>query len=101
MCDSLKQDMCSVTNTRCPYVYFCSKTMAWKPNKYMPQDCKVKKQIEVPEGCYYVRDARKGYLYVDIDNQTYKLLNPFDFVPTYVKISKTKNGYKIRKQGAK
>lgn len=41
---------------------------------------------------------RKGYLYIDIKGHTYKILNPFEEVPLYVKVTKLKNGeWKLRK----
>lgn len=80
-------------------MYWCDKMQIWRPNKYMPTNCKVKQSNVVRhKGKYQVRDCRKGYLYVDIDGHTQKLLNPFDFVPDYVDVSKTKNGgFKIKK----
>lgn len=63
----------------------------------MPKNCKVQDSIKPPKGWYKVRMERKGYLYVDINNQTIKLSNPFDYVPIFVKISKLKNGsFKIK-----
>lgn len=61
----------------------------------MPQKCKVADKAEVPKGYYKVREERKGYLYVDINDRTYKILNPFDDVPLFVKATIYKNG-KIR-----
>ena len=65
----------------------------------MPTNCKIKQNNVVRhKGKYRVRDCRKDYLYVDIDGFTQKLLNPFDFVPDYVNVTKTKDGeYKIKK----
>lgn len=99
MCEKLKVNMCLITNDRCPYTYYCNNEGQWKPSKSMPINCKIKRfsQTEAPEGFYCVREERKGYLYVDIGDTTYKLKNPFDYIPAYVKITKTKNGYKIRK----
>lgn len=64
----------------------------------MPTNCKVKMAKEAPKGYYKVREERKGYLYVDINDMTVKILNPFDEVPTYVKISKSKSGQYIIKK---
>ena len=63
----------------------------------MPQECKVKQAIEIPVGYCRVRDERKGWLYIDINNETIKIKNPFDDIPLYVKVSKTKSGIKLRK----
>lgn len=97
MCNHLNVNKCSVTNQGCPYVYYCSKTNEYKPSKNMPEKCKVALQVEVPKGQYRVRDVRNGYLYVDIDGQTIKVLNPFTKVPQFVKAFKTKTGWRIKK----
>ena len=73
-------------------MYFCYKSNSWKPSKTMPLDCKIKQTAAIPKGYYYVRMERKGYLYIDIDGITYKILNPFDEIPLYVKATKLKNG---------
>lgn len=97
MCEYVKQNQCSLTNEVCPFVYWCDRLQIWKPSKAMPEICNIKKSHEVPKGYYTVRQERKGYLYVDIDNITYKLENPFDYIPEFVKVSKTKSGLKIKK----
>lgn len=98
MCKYCNQNKCSITNSVCPYVYFCNKKQLWVPLKSMPQDCKVKINIEIPKGYYKVRMERKGYLYVDIGDITYKILNPFDDIPLYVKATKLRDGsWKLRK----
>lgn len=63
----------------------------------MPKDCRVAQKHDLPKGCYVVREERKGFLFVDLGGTTIKLPNPFDYTPEYVKLSKTKNGYKIKK----
>lgn len=89
---------CLATGGSCPYMYFCTKRNMWLPNKAMPSNCKQKAKAEVPKGYYAIRDYRKGYLYIDVDNHTIKLLNPFETVPLYVKLTKTKSGeYRIKK----
>ena len=47
----------------------------------MPDNCKqeLKGDAVRHKGKYQVRNARKNYLYVDIEGITYKLENPFDF----------------------
>lgn len=97
MCEYVKQNQCSLTNDICPFVYWCDRLHIWKPSKAMPEICNVKKSHEVPKGYYRVRQERKGYLYVDIDEITYKFKNIFDDVPEYVKVTKTKNGWKLKK----
>lgn len=97
MCEYVIKNQCTLTNENCPFVYFCHKSNSWLPNKAMPKNCNVKLNAEVPIGYYRIREERKGYLYVDIDDHTYKILNPFKDVPLYVKATKTKNGWKLKK----
>ena len=99
MCEYVQENKCIITNHICPFMYWCDNMQIWRPNRYMPTNCKVKENnIVRHKGKYQVRNHRHNYLYVDIDNCTYKILNPFDFVPDYVDVTKTKNGeYKIKK----
>ena len=97
MCSYVRENQCIITSQICPYVYYCDKIRTYKPASTMPQECKVKQAIEIPVGYCRVRDERKGWLYIDINNETIKIKNPFDDIPLYVKVSKTKSGIKLRK----
>ena len=88
----IKGNQCSISKENCPYMFFCNKDLVWKPNNYMPNRCKMMDKVEVPEGYCRVREERKGYLYVDINGNTYKVLNPFDAIPLFVKAKITKTG---------
>ena len=94
MCEYVNLNKCCLTNDICPYMYLCNRTRIYKPSKYMPENCKVKNRANepIPDGYYRVRQYRNGYLYVDIDGQTYKIKNPFDDIPRYVKVRRLKNG---------
>lgn len=92
MCNYLNKNICLITNSNCPFVYYCNKIKNWKILSSMPKKCKIQEKIEIPKGFYKVIMERKGYLYVEINGQTYKILNPFDNVPLYVKATKLKNG---------
>ena len=97
MCEYVRGNQCRVTQDVCPYMYYCDKIRAFKPSNLMPKDCKVKQNIETPKGYYRVQDERKGWLYIDYNNTTVKVKNPFDHVPLYVRIKVLKSGeYKIR-----
>lgn len=97
MCEYVKDNTCEITKQVCPWRYLCPKDGQWKNNKYMPANCKVKLNIQVPEGYNKVREERKGWLYIDVENETIRIKNPFDYTPLYVRIKKLKNGeYKIR-----
>lgn len=97
MCKYAKNGRCSVLDDVCPFMYFCEKRQTWRALTSMPTQCNVAKKRELPKGCYVVKEERKGFLYVDLGESTIKLPNPFDYTPEYVKLSKTKSGYKIKK----
>lgn len=97
MCSYVNENKCSINGEICPFVYFCTNVQAYKPLKSMPAKCNVALIAEIPQGYYRVREERKGYLYVDIGDCTYKIANPFDEVPLYVKATKTKTGWKLKK----
>lgn len=97
MCEYVSGNQCRVTQSTCPYVYFCEKIQGFKPSANMPVDCKIKQKIEIPQGYCRVRDARKGWLYIDYADMTIKVKNPFDHTPLYVRVRKMKSGeYKLR-----
>ena len=97
MCEYVQLNKCSISGEVCPFMYYCNKLRIWKPLKSMPEKCNIKENFEIPKGYCKVRFERKGYLYVDINNQTFAIKNPFDDVPKYVKATKTKNGWRLRK----
>ena len=80
-------------------MYYCDKLQTWRPNNYMPTNCKTKQKVYTVghKGKYQVQNSRKGYLYVNIDGFIHKLENPFDFVPDYVDVIKRGGTYKIKK----
>lgn len=97
MCEYVRGNQCRVTQATCPYMYFCEKIQGFKPSTSMPADCKVKQKAETPKGYCRVRDERKGWLYIDYNDITVKVKNPFDHVPLYVRIKVLKSGeYKLR-----
>ena len=97
MCEYAKDNICTVNNGICPFVYWCDKLQIWRANKYMPTNCKMKPNTVRHKGKYQVKDCRKGFLYVDIDGAIYKILNPFDFVPDYVDVQKREGKFQIKK----
>ena len=98
MCSYTRENKCAITTEVCPYVYYCDKIQAFKPSPSMPKDCKIKRVAEIPKGYCRVRGERKGWLYIDVKEETIKVKNPFDCVPLYVKVVKTKTGIKLYKQ---
>lgn len=102
MCDyvDLTQGRCRILNDVCPYIYFCTKTNSYKPNKEMPSDCSVKKKTLIPKGAYEVCYESHGSLYVDVNGYVEIVDNPFDYIPVYVNMTKLKNGkWKIKTKG--
>ena len=92
------ENTCHLTNQQCPYMFYCNSEKRWKPNKIMPTKCKVKQNMEIPQGYNKVLFERRGYLYVDLGKEVKKILNPFNDIPSYVKVKKNKKGiYKLSK----
>ncbi len=97
MCEYVDQNVCRITKEVCPWMYLCPQTGEWRANNYMPADCKVKRNVDIPTGYCRVREERKGWLYVDLGEQTIRVKNPFDHTPLYVRVRKLKSGeYKLR-----
>lgn len=97
MCEYVTESKCKITNDCCPYVYYCTKINGWRAMDSMRDDCRIKQRFLTPKGSHFVRMVRGKYLYVDIDNHTEKIPNPFDGeTPLYVNVTKTKAGYKIK-----
>ena len=96
MCGYANLNKCLITKEVCPYMYFCDRLQIWKPSKAMPEECPVKERFETPKGSYRVIQERKGILYIDVNHSIVKIENPFDYVPKFVKMRKTKKGWKVR-----
>lgn len=97
MCEYADKNTCRISHEVCPWMYLCSQTGTWRPNNYMPSNCKMKQKIEIPAGYCKVREERKGWLYIDVDEQTIRVKNPFDHTPLYVRVRKLKSGeYRIK-----
>lgn len=58
----------------------------------MPSSCKIKEKTIVPKGVYKVCFERHRKLYINKDGYIEIVDNPFDYTPTYVKMTKTKSG---------
>ena len=100
MCEFLEKDKCLSTNNSCPYVFFCTKENRWKPLKSMPENCRQAKRNtplkEIPKGAYIVEFVRHGYLYVNIEGNLYKFVNPFNYEPEFVKMEKEEGKWTIK-----
>lgn len=99
MCEyvNLEEAKCNITKEVCPYLYFCNKIKKYKPSVSMSQECKVKEKKETPKGFYKVCFEKKKFLYINVNDQIQIIENPYDFIPSYVKMSKLKNGaWKIK-----
>ena len=99
MCEYLKGNRCKKTNEACPYVYFCKKYNGYRPLKSMPENCSVKtpkEKVKVPRVCYPVVFERKGWLHIDVKGVLYKIRNPFNIVPPYVKLVKVEGEWVIK-----
>ena len=96
MCEYVKINKCSITDDVCPFMYFCERKQIWKPNRAMPTHCKVAMNVDIPHGYNRVVMVRKNKLYIDMGETKICLDNPFETTPLYVKVTKTKSGYKIK-----
>ncbi len=97
MCDYLKENVCIINKQNCPFVYFCNKNNKWLPSKFMPVDCKIKSNVVIPKGQYRVCFSRHNELYVQVGDRTLVFENPFDYVPTFVKLVKKNGKWAIKK----
>lgn len=97
-CIYRKENNCQKTNNICPWVSWCAKINGWKERAGMEKYCKYLKIKEVPDGYNLVQFEKNGFLYVVVGNETIKMQNPFDYIPDFVKIYKSKGNFKIRKE---
>lgn len=100
MCQYRKENKCSLTNTICPWAYWCGKISGYKERDSYIKYCMLFKneiEKEKPEGYYKVNFERHGYLYIDFNNEIIKVKNPFEDIPKFVKVKKTKTSYKLTK----
>lgn len=98
MCNYRDENMCNITHSVCPWVYWCDKVNIWKELSKKPSKCKVVNETSLPDGYYKVEFERKGYLYINVDRQIVKIKNVFDYTPNMVKLYQDKNEWKIRKE---
>ena len=99
MCRYREKNKCSLTNSICPWAYWCGNISDYKERESCKKYCKLLKEEEqkVPEGYYKVEFERHGFLYINYKNATTKVENPFDEIPKFVKIKKYKSSYKLAK----
>lgn len=92
------ENKCKAINDVCPFVYYCGKIQAYKELERAKRGCKyMSNDIKIPDGYKKVEYEKRGYLYVNMGGEVVKILNPFNDIPQFVKVSKTKNGYKLKK----
>lgn len=88
---------CSISKERCPFVYYCTRIMAYKPSASFPEYCGVRDSLINPKGYYKVEFERHGNLYIKVDGFIEIVKNPYTFIPNYVKMTKLKSGkWKIK-----
>jgi hypothetical protein len=88
---------CKAINSICPFVYYCGKINGYKELERAKSGCKYMNEVEIPDGYKKVEYERHGYLYVNLGDFVLKVENPFDDIPQFVKVIKTKTGYKLKK----
>ena len=93
MCNYIRDNICSIENNICPFMYWCNKEMRWRPNKRMPDICKVAERYNNANGVYAVVSHYNNWLYIQVDKSTtIKRRNPYNYIPTSVDLCKDKNG---------
>lgn len=87
---------CKITNNLCIYSKLCLKPNI---NKYIfndkVDDCMIKKENEkhtIPNGAYFVRFVKNGYVYVEIDNKVSKIKCDDNNITNYVYIKINSDG---------
>lgn len=89
--------ICEETHTYCAFQRFCRKVNQWIETE-AAKECKVMRNKEIPKGAYKVVDMRRGNLYVLVGDTIILLSNPYETIPDYVYLTKTKEGkYRIKK----
>lgn len=92
---------CKKQKDVCPFTRYCIKEKKVIPNDrigYTMEDCKLRKEIDIPDGSSKVRKEISDFdfLYIDIkigkDLYTYKLKNPYNEIPDYVYVKETISG---------
>lgn len=80
--------LCSKSNESCPFTRYCNKVNKIIPNDrsgYRMEDCRLSKLKDIPKDSYRIRFERKGFLYIEKDNQVIKVKNTLkDKVEDYV-----------------
>lgn len=100
-CIYREKNNCEVTKNICPWVMWCSKINNYKERAGVDKYCKYKNMSNIPDGYSKVAFEKKGFLYIDVENETIKIKNPYDYTPLYVKLFKSKGEWKIRKEKEK
>lgn len=100
MCPHRNKNICDITNSNCPWSYWCGAISNYKERDSCKKYCKFLKEEEekqIPVGYYKVKFSRHGCLYIDFKGTTIKVKNPFEDVPKFVKVKKTKTSFKLEK----
>lgn len=100
MCQYKTENKCLLTNTICPWAYWCGAISGYKQRESYRVYCKILKdkiEQEKPDGYYKVNFERHGYLYINFNNEIIKVKNPFEDIPKFVKVKKTKTSCKLTK----
>lgn len=97
MCNNRIKNICKINNNPCPWAFWCGQLSIWKERNGAEKYCKFLKEEPVPNGYYKVEFERHGFLYIKYDGQIIKIENPFDNVPQFVKVKRTKTSYKLTK----
>ena len=85
---------CKINDDICPYTRRCSIDMCYKPNHM--ENCLLRKEgYKLKPNEYKVKFCIHDNLFVDIDDMTIEIANPYDYVPETVTLYNGENGYQF------
>lgn len=95
MCKYRENNNCKATGNICPWAQWCGKLSVWKERAGSEKYCKYRKSEPTPDGYYKVEFEKRGFLYINFQNEVIKVPNPFNDIPKFVKVKQLKNSYKL------
>lgn len=72
---------CQLTNMPCVYSRFCVNMNKYVPKEKEMENCTLimeNKRDKIPNGAYYVRFIKRGFLYIEYKDSIIKVKNTFD-----------------------
>ena len=98
---TLTTGKCSLINNKCPFVYYCNKIRQFKPLESFPKKCKMinKSNAIYGKNIFKVEFEKRGKLYINYNGVIKIISNPFNYIPSFVKIQENNGELVIIKGG--